>query len=111
MAMNLMGGGLWGIGFTIVDLRVRKLLKRLLATPMSKLHFMGSLLIVRILFACFELAALLLFSYFVFGVTCQGRLIDLFVVLFIGGVTFVSIGLLIASRVQTIEAISGLMNL
>ncbi len=111
MAMNLMGGGLWGVGFAIVDLRVRKLLKRLLATPMSKFHFMASLMIVRMVFAVCELTALILFSYFVFGVGCQGSLLELVAVLFIGGVSFVSIGLLIASRVQTIEAISGLMNL
>ncbi len=111
MAMNLMGGGLWGIGFSIVDMRVRKLLKRFLATPVSRVQFMTSLMIVRIVFATFELVALILFSYFVFDVQCKGSLFDLAIVLLIGGVTFVGIGLLIASRVQTIEAISGLMNL
>ena len=34
--MNLMGGGLWGVGFVTVDMRVRKLLKRFLATPMRR---------------------------------------------------------------------------
>ena len=111
MAMNLMGGGLWGVGFAIVDLRVRKLLKRLLATPMSKFYFMASLMIVRMVFAVCELTALLLFSHFVFGVGCQGSFAELLIVLVLGGLSFVSIGLLIASRVQTIEAISGLMNL
>ena len=33
---NLMGGGLWGVGFVVVDMRVRKLLKRFLATPMRR---------------------------------------------------------------------------
>src|SRR5437763_10918383 len=34
LGMNLMGGGLWGVGYAVVDMRVRKLLKRFLATPM-----------------------------------------------------------------------------
>jgi ABC-2 type transport system permease protein len=111
LAMNLMGGGLWGIGFSIVDLRVRKLLKRFLATPMSRNDFMTSIMIVRVIFAVCELTALMLFGYFVFDVVCQGSYFDLIVIFILGGVTFVGVGLLISSRVQTIEAISGLMNL
>jgi ABC-2 type transport system permease protein len=111
LALNIMGGGLWGIGFVIVDMRVRKLLKRLMATPMSKRHFMGSLIVVRLLFSICELSVILLFSYFVFGVKCRGNLVELVAVMTIGGVTFSAIGLLMASRVKTSEAVGGLMNL
>ena len=111
LALNLMGGGLWGVGFVIVDMRVRKLLKRLMATPMKRWHFLLSLLIVRSLFSICEVSVILLFSYFVFGVVCRGSILELIVVMGIGGFTFGGIGLLLASRVKTSQAIGGLMNL
>jgi ABC-2 type transport system permease protein len=111
IGMNLMGGGMWGIGFVIVDMRVRKLLKRLLATPMRRYDFLFSVMIVRLLFAVFDMAFLLTFGYFAFGVQCSGNLLELAIVMLVGGASFAGIGLLVASRAQTIDAISGLMNL
>ncbi len=111
LALNLMGGGLWGVGFVIVDMRIRKLLKRLMATPMQRWHFLLSILIVRLLFSICEVTVILLFSYAMFGVVCRGSILHLIVVMGIGGATFGGIGLLLASRVKTSEAIGGLMNL
>jgi ABC-2 type transport system permease protein len=111
LAINLMGGGLWGVGFVIVDMRIRKLLKRLLATPMSRWHFMGSIMLMRLLFSVCEITVIFLFAYFVFGVKCRGSMLELIAVMIVGGASFSAIGLLMASRVQTSEAISGLMNL
>jgi ABC-2 type transport system permease protein len=111
LALNLMGGGLWGVGFVIVDMRIRKLLKRLMATPMQRWHFLMSILIVRLLFSVCEVSVILLFSYAVFGVVCQGSILELIAVMGIGGATFGGIGLLLASRVKSNEAIGGLMNL
>lgn len=111
LALNLMGGGLWGVGYVIVDMRIRKLLKRLMATPMKRWHFLLSVVIVRLLFSVCEVAVILLFSYFAFGVVCRGSLLELSVVMTIGGATFGGIGLLLASRVKSAQAIGGLMNL
>lgn len=107
---NLMGGGLFGVGFVIVDLRVRKLLKRFLATPMKKHHFMLSLLISRLVFVLIEIAVLLTFAYFAFGVTVHGSWYALFALIFTAGLSFGGLGLLIACRARTIETVSGLMN-
>jgi ABC-2 type transport system permease protein len=107
---NLMGGGLFGVGFVIVDLRVRKLLKRFLATPMKKHHFMLSLLISRLVFVLVEIAVLLTFAYFAFGVTVHGSWPALFALIFASGLSFGGLGLLIACRAKTIETVSGLMN-
>ena len=111
IGMNLMGGGMWGIGFVVVDMRVRKLLKRLQATPMRRSDFLLSLMLVRLLFAFFDMGFLTVFGYYAFGVGCRGSLVDLAVVMLIGGASFAGIGLLIACRAQTTETISGLMNL
>lgn len=111
IGMNLMGGGMWGIGFVLVDMRVRKLLKRFIATPMEKGDFLLSVMITRMIFTVLDMTFLILFGYFVFGVRCQGSLIQLAIMMFIGASAFSGIGLLTASRAKTIDGISGLMNL
>lgn len=109
--MNLMGGGLWGIGFVTVDMRIRKLLKRYLATPMKKQHFLGALMVSRMLFMVPEIVVLLVFARVVFGVVIHGSLLAVVGLVVLGAVTFSGIGLLVASRARTVEAVSGLMNL
>ena len=59
LGMNLMGGGLWGVGFLIVDMRVKKLLKRLMATPMKKAHLLGSMIGGRLVFMIPEVVIIL----------------------------------------------------
>ncbi|MBI5757974.1 MAG: ABC transporter permease, partial [Planctomycetales bacterium] len=111
LGMSLMGGGLWGVGFVTVDMRIRKLLKRFLATPMKKSHFLGGIMISRLLFLIPEVLILLLFSRLAFGVVIQGSVIAVLALILLGAGAFAGIGLLIASRAKTIEAVSGLMNL
>jgi ABC-type multidrug transport system permease subunit len=111
LGMSLMGGGLWGVGFVIVDMRIRKVLKRFLATPMRKTDFLAAIMLSRLVFLIPEMVVLLVFAWLAFGVVIQGSLLALSVVIGLGAFTFSGIGLLIASRARTLEAVSGLMNL
>lgn len=111
LGMSLMGGGLWGVGFVIVDMRLRKLLKRFLATPMKKSHFLTGIMLSRLTFLIPEVLVLLMFSRLAFGVVIQGSFAAVFALILLGAGSFAGIGLLIASRAKTIEAVSGLMNL
>lgn len=111
LGMSLMGGGLWGIGFVIVDMRMRKLLKRLLATPMLKSEFLAAVMISRLLFLIPEVMLLLIFTRVAFGVVNHGSWGAAVVLILVGAASFTGIGLLLASRAKTIEAVSGLMNL
>jgi ABC-type multidrug transport system permease subunit len=111
VGMNLMGGGLFGVGFVAVDMRIRKLLKRFLATPMRKSDFLLGILLSRLLFLIPEVLLVLLFAWLTFGVVIQGSLLSVVVLVFLGAFTFAGIGLLVASRARTLEAVSGLMNL
>jgi ABC-type multidrug transport system permease subunit len=111
LGMNLMGGGLFGVGFVIVDMRVRKLLKRFLATPMKRSDFLVSIMLSRMLFTIPEVILLLTFGYLAFDVEIRGNLAALILVIVLGAYTFAGLGLLIASRAKTIETVSGLMNL
>lgn len=111
LGMSLMGGGLWGVGYVTVDMRIRKLLKRFLATPMKRGHFLAGLMISRLIFLIPEVLVLLLFARLAFGVVIHGSLWSVVILILLGAWTFAGIGLLVASRAKTIEAVSGLMNL
>lgn len=110
IGMNLMGSAIWGMGFTVVDARRKKLLKRLVATPMPKQYFLLSYLFSRILMLVLEVTIVLGFGVWIFHVPVRGSLLDLGVVCLLGSLSFSAMGLLLASRAKTIEAASGLMN-
>jgi ABC-type multidrug transport system permease subunit len=111
IGMSLMGGGLWGVGFATVDMRIRKLLKRFLATPMRKTDFLLGILLSRLIFLVPEILVLLVFARLAFGVVVQGSLLAVVALVLLGALAFAGIGLLVASRAQTLETVSGLMNL
>ncbi len=111
IGMNLMGGGLYGIGFVIVDMRVRKLLKRFRATPMRGSHFFLAMLGARLVFLVPEMIFLLSIAILGFGVPMKGNYLDLIAAVLLASLSFCGIGLLIASRARKLETISGLMNL
>jgi len=110
LGMNLMGTGLWGVGFAVVNMRVRKLLKRLLASPMRRSHLLLSFAFARLATVALEVAVLVGFGMLVFGVPFRGSVAVFALVALTGALTFSGVGLLVASRAQTEEGVSGLMN-
>lgn len=111
LGMNLMGSGIWGVGFGIVDARKRKLLKRLIATPMSKAQYLASYLLHRLLLLLIEVVTIVGFGHYVFDVPLRGSLWQLAAICLLASLSFGGLGLLVASRVRTMEGASGLMNL
>jgi ABC-2 type transport system permease protein len=111
LGMNLMGSGIWGVGFAIVDARRKHLLKRLVATPMSRTQFLASFVLSRLTFLVLEVALLLGFAALVFGVPLRGSPVVLAGVCLLSALAFASLGLLLAARPRTVEGVSGIMNL
>lgn len=111
IGMNLMGSSLWGIGFSIVVARTRKLLKRFAATPMRRSDYLLSYVLSRLLFLVLEVAAVAGLGWWIFGVAIHGSLVALLVVTVASALAFAGLGLLLAARPETIEAVSGWMNL
>ena len=110
IGLNLMGSGMWGVGFAIVSARGKKLLKRFAATPMRRSHYLLSFMLSRLIFLTLEVAALVAFAWLVFGVAVHGSLIDVAIGSLVGALAFSGLGLLVASRPRTVEGVSGLMN-
>ena len=111
LGMNLMGTGMWGIGFAIADTRRRKFLKRLIVTPMRRSSFFLSFMLSRLVFLGLEVGVLAGFGVWLLGVPFRCNVLEFAVVCLLGAFTFAGIGILVASRARTIEAVSGLMNL
>ena len=111
LGMNLMNSGMWGIGFALVDMRQRKLLKRFVATPMRRSDFLLALTSSRLVLMLIEVALLLGFGVLVFHMRVLGSILTIVLLGAIGAVAFGGLGLLTASRAQKIESVSGLINL
>jgi len=111
LGLNLMGTGMWGIGFSVLTSRIKKTLKLLAATPMRKRDYLASHMLGRMAFLAFEVPLILLFGVLVFGVPIRGSLVTLAGLCVLGAVSFSGIGLLTTSRAETLETGSGLMNL
>jgi ABC-2 type transport system permease protein len=110
LGMNLMGSGIWGLGFAIVDSRSKRLLKRFMATPMSRAEYLMSFLFSRMFFLILEVITLLGFGVLAFKVPMRGSIGSLALICIVSALAFGGIGLLIASRAKTVEGVSGLMN-
>jgi ABC-type multidrug transport system permease subunit len=111
LGLNIMGTGMWGVGFGIVKNRSQKLLKRFMASPMRRSQYLLSFVLARLVFLGLEVVAVLLFGHLVFGVPLRGSIFSVAIIVVLGAMTFAGLGLLVASRSKTIEGVSGLMNL
>jgi len=110
IGLNLLGTGMWGIGFPIATARQQKLLKRMLATPMRRSDYLLSHMLARLVWLVMEVVAVLGFGMLAFGVEVRGSWLAFALVCLLGAFSFSALGLLVASRARTIEAVSGLMN-
>ncbi len=111
IGLNLMGTSMWGIGFAIVTARTQKLLKRLVATPMSRAQYLVSHLLSRLLLLGGEVFVLVGFAWLVFGIGVRGSFLLFCLFCLLGSAVFAGLGILVASRAETVEGVSGLMNL
>jgi ABC-2 type transport system permease protein len=111
LGMNLMNSGMWGIGFALVDMRQRKLLKRFVGTPMRRSDFLLALTASRLVLMLIEIVLLLGFGVLAFHMRVLGSVFTIVLLNTVGAVSFAGLGLLTASRAQKIESVSGLMNL
>jgi len=111
LGMNLMGSAIWGMGFSIVESRQKKLLKRLVASPMPRWQYLASYLLSRLSMLVIEVVGFLGFARLIFGVPFRGSMWQLGLLCVLTSLAFSALGLLVASRAKTMEAASGLMNL
>jgi ABC-2 type transport system permease protein len=111
IGMNVMNAAMWGVGFALVDMRQRKLLKRFVATPMRRGDFLFALASSRLLLMITEVGLLLGFGALIFHMRVLGSVPAILAIGAVGSLGFAGLGLLTASRAQRIESVSGIINL
>jgi len=110
IGLNLLGAGMWGVGFNLVQMRVGNLLRRIFVTPMRRSEFLAGYLLGRSVLVVPEAFAIMSFGVVLWGVPFRGSLLAALALVVVGGWVFTAIGCLLASRVRTTEAVGGLMN-
>jgi len=111
IALGIMNSTLWGIGWTLIEFRIKKFLRRMIVTPMRKFDFMLSISTVRMSLSMIETGILFLFARYVFDVRFQGKFY-LFAMIFLAGhVAFSGLSILLASRTNNTRVGNGLINI
>jgi ABC-2 type transport system permease protein len=110
ISMGVMMSCMWGISYGLIEKRSKKLLRRLVATPMKKSHFLISLITVRIGMNFVESIVLFIFALIAFKMTVQGSLSALFFMFLAGNFAFSGIAIFISSNTSKTEVGNGLIN-
>ena len=110
ITMGVMMSCMWGISYGLIEKRSKKLLRRLVATPMKKSHFLIALITVRITMNFVESTALFLFALFAFKITIQGDISALIIMFLAGNIAFAGLAVLISSHTSNTEVGNGLIN-
>jgi ABC-type multidrug transport system permease subunit len=110
IAMGVMMSCSWGLSYGIIDKRSKKLLRRMVATPMKRSYFLVALITVRVVMNFIESLLLLLFARLVFDITIQGSVAALLLIFIAGNVAFAGIAVFISSRTSNTEVGNGLIN-
>jgi ABC-2 type transport system permease protein len=110
ITMGVMMSCMWGISYGIIEKRSKKLLRRLVATPMKKSHFLMALITVRIAMNFIESTVLFLFSLIAFKMTIQGDISALIIMFLSGNIAFAGIAVFVSSHTSNTEVGNGLIN-
>jgi len=110
ISMGVMMSCMWGISYGIIEKRSKKLLRRLVATPMKKSHFLIALITVRITMNFIESLVLFLFALFAFKMTIQGNISALILMFLSGNIAFAGLAVFVSSHTSNTEVGNGLIN-
>jgi ABC-type multidrug transport system permease subunit len=110
ITMGVMMSCMWGISYGIIEKRSKKLLRRLVATPMKKSHFLIALITVRIIMNFIESSVLFIFALVAFKITIQGDVSALIIMFLAGNIAFAGIAVFVSSHTSNTEVGNGLIN-
>jgi ABC-type multidrug transport system permease subunit len=111
LGMQIMNGSLWGVGFALVEMRSKKLLKRFAVTPMKRGHFLLATALYRFLVVGIEAVLMFAFAMVAFKVPLSGSALAFGVVAGIGTFSMLTLALLVAARPRNTEVAAGIMNI
>jgi ABC-type multidrug transport system permease subunit len=110
LAMGIMMSAMWGISYSLIEKRTKKLLRRMVATPMKKSGFLISHFISRVTLSAGESVLLLLFGWWYFDITVQGSFPAFIAVFLAGNIAFIGLAIFVSARTTRTEVGNGLIN-
>ncbi len=110
LALGIMNGFLWGIGYTLIEIRTKKLLRRMVAAPMKKSIFIFSHFFSRLTLSAFEAIVLLCFAWLYFRIQIQGSIPAFILIFLAGSFCFAGIAILMGSRTSSSRVGNSLIN-
>jgi len=110
LAMGIMMSSTWGISYNLIERRSKKLLRRMVATPMRKSNLLIALITARTTMNAVEAILLFFFAWLYFGIQIQGSFSALILLFFAGNIAFAGISVLISSHTSNPEVGNGLIN-
>jgi ABC-2 type transport system permease protein len=110
LALNIMSACLWGVAWGMIELRMKKLLKRITATPLDKNVLLLSFLVSRLVLSVVEFILMFGFARLIFGVRITGSLPAMLLVFLMGNFAFFGIAILVGSRTDNTRVGNGLIN-
>jgi len=110
LAYGIMSSCIWGIGWNLIELRIRKLLRRIVATPLNRAEFLLAQFAVRLILSLIEVGVLFLFAYWFFGIRLQGTLAAGLAVFLVSNAAFGGIAVLVAARPDKTTVGNGIVS-
>lgn len=110
VGMGIMMYAIIGLAGTIAQYRTKRILRRIRATPLKPRTFVAGLVLSHLILAVVQASIILTFGVVVFGGVMRGNLAYFLVFVVLGNLTFLNIGFMISTRVETAEAASGMGN-
>lgn len=111
IGMAVMQLGLLGTAPQLVALREQQVLRRLGATPLSRLSLLTSQVLNRLTIGIVQTVILIVVGVMVFDVTIVGSVPLLAGIILLGTLMFVAMGYMISGFAKTIDSVNGLASL
>lgn len=110
LALGIMNSCLWGIGYVLIEYRMKRLMRRMIATPLKKWALLASFFLSRLTINIVEAVLLIAFGFFYFGFSLQGHLSALVALFLAGNIAFAGLAFLLASRAENTRTGNGIIN-
>ncbi len=111
LSLGVMMSVMWGVCYALIEKRSKKLLRRMVATPMRKAHFLIAQWVSRMFVTFLETTILLVFAVCFFRVSIQGSLFAFIILLIAGNFCFFGFSILISSRTANMQLGNGLISI
>ena len=111
LGMNMMFGSLFGVGYVIVRYRKNGVLKRFQATPVNAFEFLAAQIISRLFIIIATNIVIYFGAKYFLDLTMLGSYMDLLIVGLLGGISLISLGLIMSARTDSEELAGGLLNM